>query len=299
MTVPQPFQYQGSKRVLASRILNHLPENFDRLIEPFAGSAAITIACAAQGRAEQYWINDLNGPLANLLNLIVNRPEQIADSYAELWKSEPEEALEHYYSVREQFNRERDPALFLYLLARCIKGAVRYNSEGNFNQSPDKRRLGTRPHTLRHNLLAVSALLRGRCVVTSHDFRDVLSNAGPDDVIYMDPPYQGTSSNRDSRYLAGLTFDDFVIALDGLNARSLRYAISYDGRTGEKTYGPPLPQYLELTQVELEAGRSTQATLLGKTEFTVESLYLSPSLADELDPHGAVRQPMHEQLELF
>lgn len=281
MNVPQAFQYQGSKRALAPLILKFLPGKMRRLVDPFTGSAAMALACAAHMRAERFWINDLNKPLAELLNLMIHRPEELADAYAELWKSDAEDALEHFYTVREQFNRTQEPKLFLYLLARCIKGAVRYNSEGMFNQSPDKRRLGTRPETMRQNIMAVSMLLRGRTVVTSHDFRDVLEAAEPDDVIYMDPPYQGTSGDRDSRYLAGLSFDDFVVALDGLNSRGLRYAISYDGRTGDKAYGETLPEYLGLTHIELEAGRSSQATLLGREEHTVESLYLSPALAAE------------------
>jgi DNA adenine methylase len=128
MMVPQPFQYQGSKRVLAPVIMGFLPVKFRRLVEPFAGSAAMSIACAGRGRAERYWINDVNRPLADLMNLIINRPEEIADAYAALWKGNSDEALEHFYSVRESFNRTQDPKLFLYLLARCIKGAVRYNS---------------------------------------------------------------------------------------------------------------------------------------------------------------------------
>jgi DNA adenine methylase len=290
MIVPQPFQYQGSKRSLAPMILPYLPVKFARLVEPFSGSAAMTIACAGRSRAARYWLNDLNKPLAELLNLIINRPEDIADAYSDLWKGDADDALEHFYSVRESFNRTQDPKLFLYLLARCIKGAVRYNSEGLFNQSPDKRRLGTRPETMRQNILAVSMLLRGKAIVTSHDFRDVLNTADEADVIYMDPPYQGTSGDRDSRYLAGLSFDDFVTALDSLNSRGLRYAISYDGRTGEKSYGEPLPKYLTLTHIELEAGRSTQATLLGRDEETVESLYLSPTLAAECGPMPKVKR---------
>ena len=282
MTVPQPFQYQGSKRALAPLILNYLPPKCRRVVDPFAGSAAMTLACAARMRAERYWINDLNKPLAELLNLMINRPEELADAYSELWKGEAEDALEHFYVVREKFNRTQEPRLFLYLLVRCIKGAVRYNSDGMFNQSPDKRRLGTRPDTMRRNIMAVSMLLRGRTLVTSHDFRDVLAAVETEDVIYMDPPYQGTSGERDSRYLAGLSFDDFVVALDGLNARGLRYAISYDGRTGDKSYGEPLPSYLGLAHVELEAGLSTQSTLLGREEHTVESLYISPALASEI-----------------
>ncbi len=300
MKIPQPFQYQGSKRVLAPLILTYLPNSFKRLVEPFAGSAAMTLACAARSKSEYYWLNDLNKPLAELLNLMINRPEELVDAYMGLWKSDAADALEHYYTVREQFNRTREPKLFLYLLARCIKGAVRYNNDGFFNQSPDKRRLGTQPDTMRRNIMGISMLLRGKAIVTSHDFRDVLASVGGDDVIYMDPPYQGTSGERDSRYLAGLTFDDFVVTLDDLNSRGLRYAISYDGRTGEKSYGEPLPDYLKLVHIEVTAGRSTQATLLGRDETTVESLYLSPVLAKEL---GAIpRKASHssaEQTHLF
>lgn len=260
----------------------------------------MTLACAARAKADRYWINDLNKPLAELLNLIINRPEELADSYVELWKGEAEDALEHYYSVREQFNRSNDSKLFLYLLARCIKGAVRYNNDGLFNQSPDKRRLGTRPDTMRRNIIAVSMLLRGKTIVTSHDFRDVLAAAEKNDVIYMDPPYQGTSGDRDSRYLAGLSFDDFVITLDELNTRGMRYAVSYDGRTGNKSHGESLPAYLDLELIELEAGRSTQATLLGRDEMTVESLYLSPALAADLEKTPRrTKLKLSEQVNLF
>jgi site-specific DNA-adenine methylase len=51
MTVPQPFQYQGSKRALAPLILQYLPVSTTRLVEPFCGSAALSIATAARGRA--------------------------------------------------------------------------------------------------------------------------------------------------------------------------------------------------------------------------------------------------------
>jgi DNA adenine methylase len=291
MTIPRPFQYQGSKRGLAPMVLRFLPGKFQRLVEPFAGSAAMTLACAGRMRAARYWINDLNKPLAELLHLMINRPEELADAYADLWKEDGGDALDHFYEVRETFNRTGEPRLFLYLMARCVKGAVRYNNEGLFNQSPDKRRLGTRPETMRHNIMGVSLLLRGKALVTSHDFREVLAAAEATDVIYMDPPYQGTSGERDSRYLAGLSFDEFVTALDGLNSRGLRYAVSYDGRTGDKSYGEPLPRYLGLTHLELEAGRSTQATLLGREDETVESLYLSPALAATVGrgPHDFVR----------
>ncbi len=282
MKVPHPIQYQGSKRVLASTILRYFPNKFPRLVEPFAGTAAISIACATRGRANSYWINDLNKPLVELIGLIVNHPIEIADFYEKLWNQQHDDPIEHYYRVREDFNRTGDPRLFLYLLARCVKGSVRYNAEGLFNQSPDKRRHGTRPETMRENILGVSYLLKGKTIISSLDYKDVLLNVNEDDVVYMDPPYQGVCGDRDSRYFSGIVYDEFVTVLAELNARNIRYAVSYDGRTGNKTFGNRLPESLSLTLIELEAGRSSQATLLKRDAITVESLYLSPRLAVEV-----------------
>lgn len=300
MIVPQPFQYQGSKRGLASLILRYLPISNFRLVEPFCGSAAISIAAAGHGRAKEFWLNDFNKPLAELLALMVNNPKELAKSYCELWREDRDDALEHYYQVRESFNRTQNARLLLYLLARCVKGAVRYNSEGLFNQSPDKRRLGTRPETMKQNIAAISALLRGKTIITSFSFEDVLANVRTQDVIYMDPPYQGVCGERDSRYFAGIHFDNFVAELQNLNRKSVRYLVSYDGRLGSRVYGKPLPEELELTLVEIEAGRSSQATLLGRSEITVESLYLSPALAEELEAKPVIHRRCHgEQMQLM
>jgi DNA adenine methylase len=282
MRLPQPFQYQGSKRALAATILRRLPSRMARLVEPFAGSAAISIACAAENRASRYWLNDYNPPLAALLQQIIDQPENVADAYQALWREHSEEAQAHYYRVREDFNRAHDPCLLLYLLARCVKGSVRYNASGLFNQSPDKRRLGTRPQTMRHNLKAVSMLLHDRTLVTARDYREVLADAQSSDVVYMDPPYQGVCGERDSRYFSGIDFEDFICALSQLNKRGIRFLVSYDGRSGRQDYGKALPAGLDLTRVEIMAGRSSQATLLGRDDVTIESLYLSRSLANEI-----------------
>ena len=300
MIVAQPFQYQGSKRSLASVILQQFPANIVRIVEPFCGSAALSIAAAARGRAKEFWLNDFNKPLAELLALMINDPKDLAKSYAEIWREDQVDALEHYYQVRESFNRSQEPRQLLYLLTRCVKGAVRYNAEGLFNQSPDKRRLGTRPETMRENIAAISALLRGKTIITSFSYEDVLANVREDDLVYMDPPYQGVCGERDSRYFSGISFEGFVEQLEKLNRRHVRYVVSYDGRLGKRTYGKPLPAKLNLTLVELEAGRSSQATLLGRDEVTVESLYLSPALVAQVDARPILyRRRKADQMQLL
>jgi len=275
---PHPIQYQGSKRNLASNIFKFLPKTVDRLVEPFAGTAAISVAASFEGIAQKFWINDLNRPLVELLKLIVENPETISNAYKDIWNEQHSNSIEHYYQVREKFNRTSDPLVFLYLLARCVKGAVRYNSEGFFNQSPDKRRKGTQPERMRKNIEGVSKLLKDKCIFTYLDYKEVLTEIRPNDFVYMDPPYQGVCGDRDSRYFSGISFDDFVSSLEALNQKGVAFAVSYDGKRGDKIFGNSLPERLGLEKIEIEVGRSSQATLLGRDEVTVESLYLSSSL---------------------
>jgi DNA adenine methylase len=276
--LPHPVQYQGSKRNLAAHILRFLPNRVERLIEPFSGTAAISIAAAAEQSTQNFWLNDLNKPLIELFKLIIENPGDIADAYADIWSEQHSDSIGHYFEVRKKFNKTNDPKLFLYLLARCVKGAVRYNSEGLFNQSPDKRRKGTQPTTMRKNIAGVSKLLQGKCQFTTLDYKQLLTKVQNYDFVYMDPPYQGVCGNRDSRYFSGIDFEEFVLALEHLNERGIAFAISYDGRLGNKTFGRLLPERLGLKRIEIEVGRSSQSTLLGREETTIESLYLSPDL---------------------
>ena len=157
--VPHIVQYQGSKRRLAERIISCMPLRFNRLLEPFAGMAAVTIAAAAQYRADSYVVNDVDPSVVNLLRAAVETPAELTTEYAEIWNGQfrfPEGHVKHYYFVRDKFNDgERSAANALYLLARCVKGAVRYDRSGRFNQSPDNRRHGTKPATMAANVRAV------------------------------------------------------------------------------------------------------------------------------------------------
>jgi DNA adenine methylase len=135
---------------------------------------------------------------------------------------------------------------------------------------------------MRRHILGASSLLEGRALTSSADYREVLESAKGGDLVYMDPPYQGVVDTHNHRYRHGIAFDEFVAALERLRRKDIPFIVSYDGRTGEKRYGRTLPAALGLTHVEIPAGRSTQATLLGRDHSTFESLYLSPEIiADE------------------
>ena len=281
-TVPHIVQYQGSKRMLAPQILSYMPARFKRLVEPFAGMAAVTIAVAKQERAESYILNDLNAPLVGILQSAIETPSDLVDTYSAVWREQftyEQGSVEHFYKVRDEFNQgNHAPANILYLLARCVKGSVRYGNNGLFNQSPDKRRNGTSPKTLKSNVEAISYYLKGKTEFYSKDYREILEMAQRGDIVYMDPPYQGVSKTRDTRYYSGIDFYDFVEAIDRLNRRGIDFLISYDGKCGDKQYGEDLPQDLGLQKNMLKAGLSSQSILLGKKDVTYEALYVSRGL---------------------
>jgi len=283
MKLPHPIPYQGSKRNLADQILRYFPTHFERLIEPFAGSAAITIASAYYFKTDKFIINDINEPLIALWDTIINNPKTIIKHYYDIWHGQIGDEEQYYYQIREAFNKTKQPEYLLFLLAKCVKAAVRYNAQGAFNQSPDKRRLGRNPEMMRSDILRVSQLLKGKSEILSANYQYVLDLATAEDFIYMDPPYQGTGVNGGFNYAGNIAFDNFVVSLSDLNNRQVPYILSYDGRTGDKTYGSPLPQDLNLTKIEINAGRSSQATLLNRREVTYEALFLSPALVAKID----------------
>jgi DNA adenine methylase len=292
MKVPHPIPYQGSKRNIAKYILPFFPNGIDTLVEPFAGSAALSIAAAFYGKSSHFRLNDLNGPLVSLLEEIINTPQRITADYEELWVKQHADERQYYDWVRNEFNRTHRPDYLLYLLARCVKASVRYNPKGEFNQSPDNRRSGRHPKRMAEDIFAVSNLLRGKTIITNQDYRTVIEHSTPTDLVYLDPPYQGVCNTGDPRYYAGVQFDEFIDALSYLNTRSIPFILSYDGRTGAKKFGKELPDELKLHQIEIEAGRSSQATLLGTNDVTYESVYLSPVVQERLDNrhHQLVKQ---------
>ncbi len=301
MKIPHPIPYQGSKRNLAEKILQFFPRNIDVLIEPFSGSAAVSLIAAAHKKAKKYHLNDVNKPLIALWNDIINNSEDTAKKYMKLWYEQIGNERSFYDEIRDKFNETQRTDYFLYLLARCVKASIRYNSNGEFNQSPDNRRKGRHPGKMREDIFGASFLLKGKTKLSDKDYKEVIMLATEKDLIYMDPPYQGVCTNRDPRYINIISFKEIVSELSKLVKRDMSFILSYDGRLGEKTYGQPLPSTLNLFHLEIEAGRSSQSTLLGRNHVTYESLYLSPALVEQLDLSsiGIYKSTPDYQLNLF
>ncbi len=250
---------------------------------------------AYHGRASRFVVADSLEPMVLLLRSIVEEPDGTVARYRAVWEGHREGGLGFFNEVRERYNGGKDPVDLLYLICRCVKNAVRFNKDGRFTQSVDKRRLGMHPDRMHAAVVGVSSILRGRVLFRVGDWRETSDDAGPGDFVYMDPPYLGTSIGRDKRYHQQLPPQALVDGLRDLRRRNVPFVLSYDGMTGNRAYGPPLPSDLGLTRLLLHAGTSSQATLSGRYEQTLESLYVTPGLSEPIT--DVIRQGA-EQLKL-
>lgn len=286
--VPHLVQYQGSKRSLAPVIAEYFPHSFNRFIEPFSGTGAMSLYTAFNNLGNSFILNDINGQVIGLLKKCIEDPESLADEYDSVWSVQFEEgqnSIDYYYKMRDKFNQMKDKpdaALTLFILARVSKGAIRYNQQGEMNQICDKRRHGTLPSTIRKNAVAVSKLMKNRSQLFCTDYTEILKMAKPGDLVYMDPPYQGVSKGLSSRYIQSLEFNNFVASLEEMNRRNIDFIVSYDGQNDDGKFGEDLPDHLDMQHVLINAGRSAQGNLNGKQLTTFESLYISRNIRRDL-----------------
>ena len=104
------------------------------------------------------------------------------------------------------------------------------------------------------------------------DAEEVLSDARPGDLAYLDPPYAGSRQ----RYAADLNPSRLFRILDDLNRRGTRWALSFDGRRGETDLTHPVPRSLFKRHIYLRSGLSAVNKVLnGGLAAVHESLYLN------------------------
>jgi len=186
-----PFvRWPGGKRKLAPRVLEHIPRKLERLVEPFAGGAAVFFTlCGREKRAVPVWLNDANGDLMALYRTVRDNVEGLI---AELGEVEADKAL--YYALRNMEHNEllrlddHDRGARAYYLNRCaFNGVWRVNSTGGMNVP-----YGRTPKPLADAvaLRAASSVLQG-ATLTHGSFVWVFEGLRPGDVVYLDPPYPG------------------------------------------------------------------------------------------------------------
>jgi len=198
------LKWAGSKYKLIDRLLPHFPNNMDRLIEPFVGSAAVSL----QFPQIRGVVGDQNMALARFHAIVAGlEPREILLQAAQLDKQynrlHMEAKHEFYYAMRDEFNghvrqeretgssdRIRTGMLLWFLNKSCYNGLWRENRAGKFNVP-----FGWREslNLAGHDVESVHKALQNKSVVHA-DFTTTIRRAWRGtDVIYADPPYHTES----------------------------------------------------------------------------------------------------------
>ncbi|HDG1710115.1 TPA: Dam family site-specific DNA-(adenine-N6)-methyltransferase [Kluyvera ascorbata] len=179
------LKWAGNKTAIMPELKKHLPAG-QRLVEPFAGSCAVMMATDYP----HYLVADVNPDLINLYLVIRTLPNSfVADARAMFDSHNSEDS---YYKLRDEFNAEPGPyrgaLLFLYLNRHGYRGLCRYNKKGIFNVPYGNYK---KPYFPENEIRAFAEKAK-RATFLCASYEETLDVSQDGDVIYCDPPYDGT-----------------------------------------------------------------------------------------------------------
>jgi DNA adenine methylase len=215
------LRWAGSKRKLLPYLLRCVPE-FDRYVEPFAGSACLFFAL----KPAKALLGDFNEELIQVYETVRDHPKEVGDRLNAMPAS-----ADFYYEIRSSPVKRAGyidrAARFIYLNRYCFNGVYRTNRQGIFNV-PRGIRTGRVPSTPMF-LTWANALRSARFV--AGDFGRCLARVRKGDFVYLDPPYTKLNSRYSGEYGYGSFAEKDLKRLLGwlqrMDAKGARFLVSY------------------------------------------------------------------------
>lgn len=217
-----PFSYFGGKTRLARRIAALLPPH-GHYVEPFAGSLAVLLAKQPVGLET---VNDLDGDLMLFWRVLRDRPGELirvcaltphsrTEYGAALARADGE--IEQARRVWARLSQSRSGTL------RRTGWRYRINPAGNARSMPDYLAAYV-------ERMAVIAERLARVSLESRPAVEIIAAYGaqPDALLYVDPPYLGSTRTQQHQYLHEMSTEDDHRALAAA-LRSCRAAVVLSG----------------------------------------------------------------------
>lgn len=268
------IKWSGSKRSQAEKILTFFPKEIDSYYEPFCGGASVLRRLLDSDiRVKHYICSDLNSGLIDLWNEIINNPLEVSSYYKKLWNElntddDKQRKKEYFANVRDRYNKEHNPLDFMFIMRTTTNGMPRYNRNGEFNNSFHVTRNGIIPETFEKIIFEWSQLLKQNDVkFISCSYEDI--KPAENDYMYLDPPY----ANTKGMYYGTIDYKKFW---DYLKQLPCKYALSFDGKSGDIDNTWNVPKDIYTTHEYLLSGNSSFKRTIGKSNDSIvyESLYV-------------------------
>lgn len=267
---PSLIKWTGSKRSQAEAIAALFPENCGgRYFEPFLGGGAVLYYGARHFKSAV--ASDIYDPLIGLWNAIKVSPAAVVKNYRSDWERLQADFPAFFFKIRDRFNTGPNGQDLLFLSRTCVNGIIRFNRQGQFNNSIHLSRRGMKPQLFativeRWNLTIQNTEFRVR------DYSEITNEVARGDFVYLDPPY----ANSHNRYSENLDLNRFLVFLEVLNRKGVLWALSFDGNRGGADLTYELPKELYKYHTTLPSGHSAVQKVLNKSlEYVNESLYLN------------------------
>lgn len=214
------IRWAGSKRKLLPKLIECMPADYNRYIEPFCGSACLFFELPQQ----EAILGDINAELINAFKEI-KRNKNLHDQLITIPVSD-----EEYYRYRsmllEDLSREEQAVRFLYLNRYCFNGIYRTNMSGKFNVPVGKKTGGFPEQSIFES--ARVKLKKSRLI--NSDYRKILKEAESGDFVYFDPPYSKSEKFTGEYGVGSFNASDlptFIGQLDKLDQKGVKFLFSY------------------------------------------------------------------------
>lgn len=187
------LKWVGGKAYLSSHILEVLPKNRNKYIEPFLGGGALPFI----GNLHNSILSDKNSQLISFYKHIKDNPESLM---SEVDIIDKECTPEYYQQIRNEYNANiltdftcKQSAKFLFLNKYCFNGLYRVNKHNQYNvPKGDKTRVKLYD---RANIMEISNYFNNsdsQLLCCDYSTTCILAQEG--DVVYLDPPYAPISA---------------------------------------------------------------------------------------------------------
>jgi DNA adenine methylase len=190
-----PLKCQGIKTKLVEWIKDHaILEDNGTWIEPFMGSGVVGFNV----RPRRAIFADVNPHIVNFYNAI--KDGEITPAVAKGFLENEgallkEKGEDHYYKVRERFNKDGNPLDMLFLNRACFNGLMRFNRKGGFNvpfgHKPERFAKAYITKIINQIKYVADAVGQYDWKFVCQDFKKTISFATQGDFVYCDPPYIG------------------------------------------------------------------------------------------------------------
>lgn len=184
------LKWVGGKRQLLPEITKYIPK-YTTYYEPFLGGGAVLFDI----QPNKAIVNDINGELINVYQVIKNNVEELISELSN--KSKYDNNVESFYTIRE-LDRNHDSynkltavekaARILYLNKTCYNGLYRVNSMGEFNSPFGKYK---NPNIVNEITLKAVSKYFNEADITflNGDFENTVEGIKKGSFVYFDPPY--------------------------------------------------------------------------------------------------------------